>query len=268
MTIKKFFITIFAVISLLTATYYLGYFLVLRDFLPDIAKSAGSLIKFDNNVEIGAGKTLKVDTVSRADGTANAVNLKASDSDKFEGHNWSEVDALRTGLASLKSSPHSIACKDDPDYDNDGKNDKFCVPYGYPDADDCNDWDNDIYPGHSGKLVTDGKDNDCDGVIDNLTTIDPLTCEGYRYLYAGVRVQLCKQGNNIKDDSSGKTCDQICKATGNIRGSRAGCSQPKGNAIFLNKATCGGITFSEIGFSSLGSDDNTIFTCKCDVSYK
>lgn len=55
MTYKRLFIIIFAVLGLLTVSYYLGYFLVSKNFLPEIAKSAGSLIKFDNNVEI-AGK--------------------------------------------------------------------------------------------------------------------------------------------------------------------------------------------------------------------
>lgn len=57
---KKLFITIFVIVGLLTVFYYLGYFLVSKDFLPELAKSAGSLIRFDNNVEIGSGKTLKV----------------------------------------------------------------------------------------------------------------------------------------------------------------------------------------------------------------
>ena len=70
---KKIITTIlyFAIIGV--AVYSAGYFLVSRDFLPELAKSAGSLLKFDNNVEITAGKSLKLGGVARTNWPTEAV---------------------------------------------------------------------------------------------------------------------------------------------------------------------------------------------------
>lgn len=76
---------------------------------------------------------------------------------------------------------------------------------------DCNDNDADIYPGHAGKSTTDGKDNNCNGQVDECSSSycsDPYTGWGTSFGGGGVcdaSTIVCTPGTAYCARSSGFT---------------------------------------------------------------
>ena len=83
--------------------------------------------------------------------------------------NQSDEDLFGQCSSGEKCNGGSCYCWDN---DGDGYANTACG------GNDCNDSDSDMHPGHSGHGYTDGKDNNCDGHVDECSA---STCNSYGY---------------------------------------------------------------------------------------